>query len=177
MNPVSWSFTTAAASSACPCTIWPSSATPDLDADPDNGGVEVGVKFRTTQAGTITKIRFYKGAGNSGTHVGSLWTRTGTKLASVTFTGESSSGWQEATFANPVAVAANTTYVASYYAPSGHYSVSESYFSSATARGPLTALANGTDGVNGVYKYGATGFPTSGYQSSNYWVDVVLTTN
>ena len=99
------------------------------------------MKFRTTQAGTITKIRFYKGAGNSGTHVGSLWTRTGTKLASVTFTGESSSGWQEATFANPVAVAANTTYVASYYAPAGHYSVSENYFSSATTRGPLTALA------------------------------------
>ena len=90
----------------------------------------------------------------------------------------SSSGWQEATFANPVAVAANTTYVASYYAPAGHYSVSESYFSSATTRGPLTALRNGTDGVNGVYKYGAaTAFPTSGYKSSNYWVDVVLTTN
>jgi Domain of unknown function (DUF4082)/Bacterial Ig-like domain len=177
MSPVSWSFTTAAASSACPCTIWPSSATPDLDADPDNGGVEVGVKFRTTQAGTITKIRFYKGSENSGTHIGSLWTRTGTKLASVTFTGESSSGWQEATFANPVSVAANTTYVASYYAPSGHYSLSENYFVSATTRGPLTALKNGTDGVNGVYKYGTSGFPTSGYQSSNYWVDVVLTTN
>ena len=32
-----------------------------------------GVKFRTTQAGSITGIRFYKGAGNTGTHVGSLW--------------------------------------------------------------------------------------------------------
>jgi methionine-rich copper-binding protein CopC len=176
MDPVSWSFTTAA-SNSCPCTIWPSSAIPDVDADPDNGGVEVGVKFRTTQAGTITKIRFYKGSGNSGTHVGSLWTRTGTKLASVTFTGESSSGWQEATFANPVSVSANTTYVASYYAPAGHYSVSDNYFTSATTRGPLTALKDGTDGVNGVYKYGSSGFPTSGYQSSNYWVDVVLTTN
>ncbi len=105
MSPVSWTFTTAAASSGCPCTIWPSSATPAVAADPDNGGIEVGVKFRTTQAGTITGIRFYKGTGNTGTHVGSLWTRTGTKLASVTFTGESSSGWQQATFATPVAVA------------------------------------------------------------------------
>jgi methionine-rich copper-binding protein CopC len=177
MSPVNWSFTTAVASSGCPCTIWPSSATPAVAADPDNGGVEIGVKFRTTQAGTITGIRFYKGPGNSGTHVGSLWTRTGTKLASVTFTGESSSGWQEATFANPVSVSANTTYVASYYATSGHYSVSENYFTSATTRGPLTALQNGTDGVNGVYKYGTSGFPTSGYLSSNYWVDVVLATN
>jgi methionine-rich copper-binding protein CopC len=178
MSPVSWSFTTAAASSGCPCTIWPSSATPAVAADPDNGGIEVGVKFRTTQAGTITKLRFYKGSSNTGTHVGSLWTRAGTKLASVTFTGESPSGWQEATFAAPVTVAANTTYVASYYAPAGHYSVSENYFTSATTRGPLTALQNGTDGVNGVYRYGtSSGFPNSGYQSSNYWVDVVLMTN
>jgi methionine-rich copper-binding protein CopC len=178
MSPVSWTFTTAAANTGCPCTIWPSSATPAVVADPDNGGIEVGVKFRTTQAGTITKIRFYKGTTNTGTHVGSLWTRTGTKLASVTFTGESPSGWQEATFATQVTVAANTTYVASYYAPGGHYSVSENYFTSATTRGPLTALQNGTDGANGVYRYGtSSGFPTSGYQSSNYWVDVVLTTN
>jgi hypothetical protein len=177
MTAVSWTFTTAAASSSCPCTIWPSSATPDVAADPDSGGIEVGVKFRTTQAGTITRIRFYKGSGNSGTHVGSLWSRTGTKLASVTFTGESASGWQEATFATPVAVSANTTYVASYYAPAGRYSVDDNYFTSATTRGPLTALQNGTDGVNGVYRYGASGFPATGYQSSNYWVDVVLTTN
>jgi hypothetical protein len=177
MTAVSWTFTTAAASSTCPCTIWPSTATPDVAADPDTGGIEIGVKFRTTQAGTITKIRFYKGSGNTGTHVGSLWSRTGTKLASVTFTGESSSGWQEATFATPVAVSANTTYVASYYAPGGHYSVSDNYFTSATVRGPLTALQDGTDGVNGVYKYGTSGIPTTGYQSSNYWVDVVLTTN
>ena len=138
MTAVSWTFTTAAASSSgCPCTIWPSTATPALAADPDNGGIEIGVKFRTTQAGTITGIRFYKGSGNTGTHVGTLWSRTGTNLASVTFTGESSSGWQEATFANPVAVAANTTYVASYYAPVGRYSVYENYFTSATTRGPL----------------------------------------
>ena len=115
------------------------------------------MKFRTTEAGTITGIRFYKGL-KQRHHVGSLWSRTGTKLASVTFTGESSSGWQEATFATPVTVAANTTYVASYHAPAGHYSVSDNYFTSATTRGPLTALQNGTDGVNGVYKYGASGF-------------------
>jgi methionine-rich copper-binding protein CopC len=178
MTAVSWTFTTAAASSSCPCTIWPSSATPAVAADPDTGGVEVGVKFRTTQAGTVTGIRFYKGSGNSGTHAGSLWSSTGTKLAGVTFTGESPAGWQEATFATPVSVAANTTYVASYYAPAGHYSVSENYFTSPTTRGPLTALQNSATEPNGVYKYGgASGFPTTGYQSSNYWVDVVLTTN
>ena len=47
----------------------------------------------------------------------------GTRLATVTFTGESASGWQTATFSTPVQVTAGTTYVASYYAPAGHYSV------------------------------------------------------
>ena len=48
--------------------------------------------------------------------------------------------------------------------------------SAATTRGPLTALRNGTDGGNGVYRYGASGFPNSTYQSTNYWVDVVFDT-
>jgi methionine-rich copper-binding protein CopC len=159
---------------SCPCTIWSGSAVPNIAADTDSGGIEVGVKFRTTKAGSITGIRFYKGSSNTGTHVGSLWTTSGTKLASVTFSGESASGWQQANFNTPVPVSANTTYVASYYAPNGHYSTSDSYFTSAITSGPLTALANNTDGPNGVYSYGASGFPSLGYQSTNYWVDVVF---
>ncbi len=161
----------------CPCTIWPATATPSVLADPDSGQIEVGVKFRPTQNGTISGIRFYKGNGNTGTHTGSLWTTSGTKLATVTFVAESGSGWQQANFATPVPVTANTTYVASYFAPNGHYSVSDNYFSTAVTNGPLTALADGTSGTNGVYKYGATGFPTTGYQASNYWVDVVFSTD
>ena len=43
----------------------------------------------------------------------------GHQLATVTFTGETATGWQQATFPGPVAVTANTTYVASYFAPLG----------------------------------------------------------
>ena len=43
-------------------------------------------------------------------------------LATGTFTGETASGWQTLQFASPVAVTADTTYVASYFAPNGHYS-------------------------------------------------------
>ena len=107
----------------------------------------------------MTGIRFYKGTANTGTHTGSLWNSAGTRLGTVTFTGESASGWQQATFATPIAVSANTTYVASYFAPVGRYSVNENYFTSATTRGPLTALQNGTDGANGVYRYGSGGSP------------------
>jgi hypothetical protein len=177
MDPVTWSFTTAASGNGCPCTIWPNTAAPSTAAANDSSAVELGVKFRTSVAGYITSIRFYKGTGNTGTHTGTLWSGTGTSLATVTFSNETNTGWQQATFGAPVSVAANTTYVASYYAPVGRYAVNTNYFASAaTTRGPLTALRNGTDGGNGVYKYGASGFPNSTYQSSNYWVDVVFDT-
>ena len=166
-------------SANCPCTIWPSTAQPGIpDSGPDSS-VEIGVKFRPDRNGFITGIRFYKGVGNTGTHVGNLWSSSGTRLATVTFSGETSSGWQQALFSSPVAVTANTTYVASYHAPNGHYSDDLGYFVSAGIdNSPLHALADGTDGSDGVYSYGSTSsFPSNGYQSSNYWVDVVFTTS
>lgn len=140
--------------------------------------MELGVKFRATQAGYIKGIRFYKGAANTGTHIGNLWSSTGTNLATATFTGETASGWQTVNFTTAVAVAANTTYVASYFAPVGRYSFNANYFASAAAvNGPLTGLANGTDGNNGVYNYNATSiFPNSSWNSTNYWVDVIFST-
>jgi len=177
MTAVSWSFTTASGASGCPCTIWPNTTTPANPADADSSSVELGVRFRASQDGYVTGIRFYKGTGNGGTHVGNLWSNTGTNLATVTFSGETASGWQEATFGSPVPISANTTYVASYHAPAGHYATNNSYFaSSGTTNGPLTALQNGVDGPNGVYLYGSGGFPTNTFQSTNYWVDVVFQT-
>src|SRR3989442_1119612 len=41
---------------------------------------------------------------------------------------------------------------------------------------PLHALATGVDGVNGVYVYGASAFPTQTFNAANYWVDVVFNT-
>ncbi len=41
---------------------------------------------------------------------------------------------------------------------------------------PLHALANGVDGANGVYLYGAGAFPTQTFNAANYWVDVVYNT-
>src|SRR6185437_15621115 len=112
---------------------------------------------------------------NTGTHRGSLWTNTGTLLATATFSNETASGWQQVNFSSPVAITANTTYVASYFTPTGHYSYSPFYFvSSPSDAPPLHFLQDGTDGSNGVYAYtGISGFPTSTFQSDYYWVDVV----
>ena len=80
------------------------------------------------------------------------------------------------TFANPVAITANTTYVASYHAPRGNYAVSEDFFAAGAVNNPpLRALGNGEDGGNGLYGYGPSGtFPTGVYRTENYWVDVVF---
>jgi hypothetical protein len=140
----------------------------------DAGSVELGVKFTSDVGGTITGIRFYKAAANTGTHIGELWTSGGTKLASATFSGETASGWQQVSFATPVSITAGTIYVASYLAPRGHYSVDSPGFSSAVNSPPLHAVAN-TTSVNGVYVYTTTStFPTSNFNASNYWVDVVF---
>jgi hypothetical protein len=124
-------------------------------------------------------VRFYKQTGNTGTHVGRLWTATGTLLGTVTFSGETASGWQQANFASPIAITAGTTYVVTYLAPAGHYSADAGFFANAGVdRPPLHALGDGVDGPNGVYRYGTGGvFPTDTFQSTNYWVDAVFQTS
>ena len=157
----------------CPCSDWSSTTTPGQVESADATAGEYGVRFRSDFDGYITGIRFYKAAKNTGTHIGNLWSNTGALLATATFTNESASGWQQVTFANPIAISANTTYVASYFTPTGHYSVSSNYFSSESDAPPLHFLEDGVDGSNGVFSYSATSaFPVSSFKSSNYWVDV-----
>ncbi|GAA4584399.1 hypothetical protein GCM10023194_24250 [Planotetraspora phitsanulokensis] len=156
-------------------TLWDDSAVPAVPSQPDSKAITLGVKFQAATSGTVSGIRFYKGAQNTGTHVGSLWTSSGQLLASATFTGETASGWQQVNFSTPVVVSAGTTYVASYHTTSGFYSVTRSYFTSPYVNGLLTALASGSSGGNGVFTYGATStFPTSSFSATNYWVDLVF---
>jgi hypothetical protein len=172
------SAVTPASNTCVACTIWASSATPANPAHADTAAVELGVKFKADVNGKITGIRFYKGSGNSGTHIGNLWSSTGTKLASANFSGETATGWQQVNFATPVNVTAGTVYVASYFAPVGRYAGDGGAFASAGVdNGLLHALRDGVSGGNGVYRYGSTsGFPSNSFNSTNYWVDVVFTT-
>ena len=140
--------------------------------DPNPG--ELGVKFQSSVAGTVSGIRFYKGPQNTGTHVGNLWSSTGALLATVTFSNETATGWQQANFCSSVSIQANTTYVASYHTNTGFYSADNNYFVIDHGSGVLTARASGG---NGVYVYGSGGFPTETYKASNYWIDVVFVAN
>ena len=168
------SFSTPA--NACPCTIWAPTDTPANPAVNDNSPIETGTKFRSDIAGWITGVRFYKGAANTGTHIGHLWTANGTLLAEATFNSETASGWQQVDFSTPVQIAADTTYIASYHSASGYFAYNPGFFTSAGVdTPPLHALQAGVDGPNGVYRYGASGFPSDG-NTANYWVDVTFTT-
>jgi Domain of unknown function (DUF4082)/Bacterial Ig-like domain len=172
----------AASQAACPCTIWPSSTTPANPAFQDNSAIEVGVKFRSDTDGFVKGLRFYKGTQNTGTHIGNLWSNSGAKLASATFTNETPSGWQQVNFAGPVPISANTTYVASYHTDTGFYAFNGNFFAtSGVDSPPLHALRDGAPGPgpagetgNGVYRYGPSTFPDFTFNSANYWVDVVF---
>jgi hypothetical protein len=161
----------------CPCSLWPSTAQPITPASSNTQSVEVGMQFTSSISGYVTGVRFFKGSTNLGTHVGNLWTASGTHLAQVTFINETASGWQVAYFHSPIAISANTTYVISYHAPQGHNAADNGSFTTPLSNLPLEALADGQNGPNGVYAYGSSGFPDTGASATNYWVDVIFNTS
>jgi hypothetical protein len=97
-------------------------------------------------------------------------------LASANFTVETTSGWQTILFSNPIVINANTTYIGAVYSSAGYYIHTLNGFDAAITNGPITGLASGTDGVNGIYNYGNK-FPTLTYQNNNYWVDIIFSPN
>jgi hypothetical protein len=157
-------------------SLWDNAAAPRYSTAGDGSAIEVGIKFRSDVAGNITGLRFYKDASNTGTHYAHLWTIDGTLLAEVAFSGETASGWQSVNFSAPIAIEANTPYVASYHTDAGNYSLSRPYFITGYYNTPLYAY--GTNEVtlgNGVYRYGSNGsFPNQTWEASNYWVDVIF---
>lgn len=163
-----------AATSAAPVpttySVWPSTAVPQVSADPDTQSTQLGVRFQTAATGWITAIRFYKSPANTGAHTGRLWNAAGSLVGTATFTGESAAGWQQAKLVKPVRIVAGSTYVASYTAPHGRYADDVDSLSPTKPK-----VSNALTATQGVYSYG-TGFPNSTWRNSNYYVDVVFTT-
>ena len=102
------------------------------------------MEFTSDVSGSITALRFYKGAGNTGTHVGHIWSSSGTLLGTATLTNETATGWQQVNFNAPIPVTANAVYVASSFAPTGHYADTPSQFANALDNSPLHAVSNAT---------------------------------
>ena len=138
LAPLSWQFTTSNPSG--PGQSLFGSLLPAVPAATgDTSSVELGTAFSVSAAGNATGVRFYKGAGNTGTHVGSLWTAAGERLAQVTFTNETATGWQTAPLPAPVALEPGQGYVVSYLAPNGNYAYTAAFFAEPWINGVLTA--------------------------------------
>ena len=93
MDPVTWTFTTAAAATGCPCTIWPNTTVPATPAAADNLG---GRSWASSSAPARLVSSPASGSTRAPATPAPTWAhcgdRTGTKLASVTFTGETATG-------------------------------------------------------------------------------------
>jgi hypothetical protein len=150
-------------------SLWSADVRPVQPADSDTRSVELGTSFRTSQAGAVTGIRFYKHPENTGRHTGRLWDDRGRLLASVTFDNEAASGWQVARLASPVALQTGRWYVVSYHAPTGRYAADPNYFRNRMlTSGVLQARA-------GVYAYGGEArYPTRTWRNASYYADVLF---
>jgi hypothetical protein len=169
----SWTFTTG----ACPCSVFSAASTPSLTGNPTQDGrsgtgpfsYELGMKFTVDTTSQLTAIRFYKDAQETGSHTGTLWTADGTKVASVTFTSESPSGWQQQALAAPVQLQPGVTYVVSVNA-NAFFDITPGGLTTSQGVGQLHSVV----GSNGVFGSSAGAFPTGTFNSSNYFVDVVV---
>ena len=162
----SWSFTTRTQPTSV--SIFPDSSVPTRTDFDDATLVQLGVRFTSTQAGTVSGIRFYKASGDANTHIVRLWATDGTELASATSLGETVSGWQTVYFAAPVPIAPAVEYRATYSTPRGRYAADLGALAGAVVAAPLSTVS-----VGGVYVYGA-GYPGA-VSSHNYWADVLFT--
>ena len=143
--PYEWSFTTVQNDSVpgvCPCSLFNDDDSPAVLSANDPGNVELGVAFSADTDGQITGVRFYKGPGNTGAHTVSLWSTSGTQLATAPVGNESTTGWQTANFAAPVSVTAGATYIASYRAPVGRYSYTVDGLRNPVDKSPLHTSNN-----------------------------------
>ena len=169
---VSWSFSTA----ACPCQLFSPILTPDFIGLPTQDGrtgtgpwsYEFGTKVTVDEPTRLNAIRYYKSPGETGTHVGRVWTAGGVQLSQVTFTSETASGWQQQALAPPLALQPGATYVISVNA-NAFFSVTGGWLATRIVSGPLSSVA---DGANGVFGLAAGTFPTHSYNTTNYFVDV-----
>ncbi|MBG1245351.1 N,N-dimethylformamidase beta subunit family domain-containing protein [Nostoc sp. NZL] len=141
---------------------------PNIGNYSDSVPYELGMKFRSTATGEILAVRFWKAPSETGTHIGKIWTATGTLLASVTFANETASGWQQQTLNTPVKIQTDTTYVVSVNVNT-YYVATYDDLGSPIVNGDLSSVA---DGSNGVFNITTGAFPTGSYRNTNYFRDI-----
>ena len=159
---VSWNFST-------PAQLFADTLTPTSAANATTLVKETGVNVTVTAASQIRGIRFYKSPGETGTHTGRIWNQNGTQVGSVTFTGETASGWQTAQLTTPVTLTSGQTYTISVNR-NAFYPTTPGGLSAQVIAGPVRTVVGG----NGVFGIVAGSRPTLSSGNANYFVDLIV---
>jgi hypothetical protein len=170
---VTWTFTTA----DCPCSLMPTLAPTQtgIPVRDGRGGTgpwtyELGTRFTVNTTTSLTALKFWKDAQETGTHVGRVWNAAGTQLASVTYQNESASGWQRQALGSPLTLNPGQVYTMSV-GLNMYYVNAKQGLGAPLSSGPATTLA---DGSNGSFNLTAGSFPNQSWNATNYFVDGVF---
>ncbi|MEI8287951.1 MAG: carbohydrate-binding protein [Verrucomicrobiota bacterium] len=149
----------------------------------DGGGLELGTRWRSSQSGSITGLRYYRCINDPLQHTLKLWDpsiSTNSPQATVSTSGDSGSGWKNWNLATSFAIVSNRMYVVTYDVrwtnSATFYSSSVNLLANSVSNGPLSTVV----GTNGCYALiagnnNAVGtYPTLTYLSSCYFADVLF---
>ncbi|MCJ1706759.1 DUF4082 domain-containing protein [Microbacterium sp. VKM Ac-2923] len=163
---VAGSATPSVAAVTGPVGLLPDSARPQVPAMPVSGPLEVGFTFSPAESGSLSAVRFYQNASNSGVVSASVWSATGALLAQVPVNPVAAVGWRTV----PVALdlEADVTYTVSVLDNDGRMPAIENFFAEAKTTNGIVTPAKA-----GVYKASA-GYPTIG-QTASGLVDIAFT--
>ncbi len=134
----------------------------------DTGEVELGMHLQASADLTVHAIRYYRGSTGSGASSGSLWDSQGNLLATTSFGPAAAPGWYTAYLSAPVAISSGEQFTVSYHAPNGGYVVTGADFANGKSNAALSL-----SGSNGLYAYGSGSRPTSSWNNSNYFADLL----
>ena len=151
-------------------SFWTPSATPSLPVVSSTASVTLGLKFYSDVPGSVTGIRFYKGAAIP-EHIGSSMVKHGNEA-----------GVGHLRHRNSFRLAAGDLFLSRQHC--GKHDICDFLYCPkwrACARSILflgnlnASVLHVAGSTPGVYTYGSGAlFPTSAYNNSNYWVDVVF---
>ena len=130
------------------------------------GPYTLGSDFTYAAVGAqITGIQFWKWTSDTGTHVGTVYRKSDqANLGSVTFAGETASGWQSQLLGTPIPITQNVTYRICVSHPVG-YAYQQP--GAAVTTGFLSMAATS-------FWIGGAGFPnTADSGGANYLIDIV----
>lgn len=127
----------------------------------------VGNDFSSSVPGSVTHLRYYRAAEETGVHTLKLWTLNGTLLGSVTvdFGSDLTAGWEEGQLpGNGIAIQAGASYTVTVTTTGPRQSKTACGFSTPISNGPITATGGRWVEGNGI-------FPTNS-SCSNFWTDI-----